>query len=193
MGQFDLNLSTRPFRAFQLKNFLLIVALVVLTALSIVQGVGFVRYTRFSRLIRGDEQNARVESEALGRRLAEMDSTLSRPEATAKLTEIEFLNGIITRKSFSWTRIFANLEQIMPDGVHLMSIIPEFSETGVVVLHINVSGRGMPDIKQLMDALQASPAFDVVSVSVQQKDPSNTSGDLQVSLTVPYHPEKEGQ
>ena len=107
MGEFDLNLSTRPFVANQFKTLLLAVALIILLALSVIQGYGFKRYSTLANQIRGDARNAQVESEALGRRLNDMDSKLSAPQAKEKLSQIEFLNGIIAKKTFSWSRVFA--------------------------------------------------------------------------------------
>ena len=57
-------------------------------------------------------------------RYAELESRLDRPEAAAKLTEIGFINRLIARKELSWTRLFANLEELVPNTVHLVSLTP---------------------------------------------------------------------
>src|SRR5438094_926408 len=101
---FELNLSTRPFPAYRAFNLALATLLVVLIGLSAWQAVGFARYSRLGRSIRGEEQETRVEADSLGQRVAELGSRLDRPESTAKLNEIGFLNHLILRKNFSWTR-----------------------------------------------------------------------------------------
>ncbi len=196
MGQFDLNLSTRPFVAHQFKTFLLTIALIFVLAISVLQGYGFRRYASLADQIRSDARNAQVESEALNRRLNEMDSKLSGPQAKDKLTQIQFLNGIIARKTFSWSRIFAVLEQVMPEGAHLLGIRPDFVEGGPVVLHLEVEAHAIGDIKELFDNLQSSPLFEDVNVSTEEKKagapPAVVSPtDLGVSFTVKYHPERE--
>jgi hypothetical protein len=199
MDEFDLNLSTRPFPAYQFKALLLISALVVLIALSAWQGYGFMRYSSLAAGIRGDAREAAVESGVLDRRLVDIDAKLTRPEAVEKLSEIAFLNNIIARKSFSWARIFVHLENVMPDAVHLLSLRPEFPPEGGVLLYIQVRGRSMPDIKQLIDNVQSSPVFDPVIVSTEEKREGTTnaapavSSDIEVVLRVPYHPEREPQ
>src|SRR6266853_565643 len=109
MAEFGLNLATRPFSAYRLLNIALATLLVVLVVVSSWQAVGFVRYSKLARSIRTEEQDTRVEAEALGKRVADLESRLDRPEATAKLNEIGFLNHLIQRRSFSWTRLFAVL------------------------------------------------------------------------------------
>ena len=92
MAEFDLNLSTRPFPAYRLVNIVLAVGLVVLVVLSAWQATGFIRFTRLTRSIRLSEIDLRVEAESLGKRVADLESRLDRPEATAKLNEIGFLD-----------------------------------------------------------------------------------------------------
>jgi Tfp pilus assembly protein PilN len=200
MGEFNLNLSTRPFPAYQVKTLLLTAALIALIAISIWQSVGFRQYSEMSNRIRGQVQAAQVQSEALGRRLTQSEARLNRPEAAAKLSEIEFLNDIITRRNFSWAQMFANLERVMPDNVHLVSLAPEISKNGVH-LSMELNGRSIDDIKELIVALQASPLFGTVDVSYDTKKqlqtvpapPSGESTDIQAAIKVTYHPERGGQ
>src|SRR5262249_32425428 len=124
MSDFDLNLSTRPFPVYRLINIGMVFVLVVLAFVSVFQAVGFVRYSKMARGIRGQEQETRVEADVLGKRVAELESRLDRPEATAKLNEISFLNHLILRRSLSWTRLFAVLEALVPDNVHLTTLTP---------------------------------------------------------------------
>ena len=88
MAEFDLNLSTQPFPAYRITNVALVCLLVVLGVISALQGAGFGRYSRMSRSIRSEEQESRVEAEALGKHVAELESRLDRPESMAKLNEI---------------------------------------------------------------------------------------------------------
>jgi len=199
MGEFDLNLSTRPFPAYQLKLMLLTAALASLIALSVWQAYGFMRYSGLAKQIRGGEQSARIDAEALGRRLDDLDEKLNRPEATQKMAEIQFLNNILTKKALSWTRIFSDLEELMPEGVHLVSLRPDFTVNEPAVLHIEVMAHSINDWKKLAESLQSVPAFDELIVSTEDKkqinsDARNTSAtDVSIAFTVQYHPEKEGQ
>jgi type IV pilus assembly protein PilN len=193
MSEFDLNLSTRPFPAYRLTNLLLIVALAALIVITAWQAYGFSRYSSLAGQIRDNERTARVESEALGKRLGELETQLNKPEAAAKLTEIGFLNDLIARKSFSWTRVFADLEDLVPNDVHLTSLRPEINPDGPILMHIDLHGRDIEAVSHFVTALEDSPAFDNVIVIVEQKDDPTAPKDIEVSLTVNYSPEKENQ
>ena len=74
MSELDLNLSTRPFSSYRVANAGLIAGFVLLIVISGWQAYGYVHYSRLSGRIRGDVQNAQVESESLRRQLSGLDS-----------------------------------------------------------------------------------------------------------------------
>ena len=191
MSYFDLNLSTRPFPAYRLVNLGLAFVLIVLVAVSAWQAYGFVRFSSMTRAIRDSEQQARVEADALGRHLAELESRLDRPEAAAKLSEIGFLNRLIARKELSWTRLFANLEEMVPESVHLVSLTPDVGANDPVVLHINLRGRSIADVSRFVEALERSAVFEKVVVSVEQKSDLGGSTDVELTLTANYYAKRE--
>ena len=195
MGQFDLNLSTRPFRGYRLQQLLLSMAFVALVATSVWQFIGFKQYSRLTSQIRTDARNAQVDADVLGHQIDELDAKLSRPEAVNKLSEIQFLNGIIARKTFPWTRIFSDLEELMPETVHLVSLRPDVAENGTALLHIEVRARSVDDWAKFAAALQSVPAFDDLVVSTEEKrqELKTVTNDVDFSFVVRYHPEKEGQ
>jgi hypothetical protein len=187
--RFDLNLSTRPFPAYRLINAALFLAFGALLVLSVWQAFGFIEYSARAREIRDTERNIRAEAESLGSHVAALRSRLDRPEATAKLNEIEFLNGLIARKDLSWTRLFANLEEMLPDSVHLVSLRPDV-QNGSITLHLDLVGRSIADVSKFIEALERSPEFEKVVVSVEQKEAS-TGTDVTIALTASYFPKRE--
>ena len=151
MGGFGLNLSTRPFPAYRAANLGLTAILVILIVVSVWQGYSYVHYSKMAAAIRADARTARAEAETLRAMVAQLQSRLDRPEAARKLTEIDYLNNLIARKNFSWTRVFAILEQMKPESIHLTSLRPEISEDGKILLHIDVRGRSIQDISDFID------------------------------------------
>jgi len=188
MSNFDLNLSTRPFPAYRLLNIALACILVVLGVLSVWQTVGFLRYSRLARSIRTEEQETRVEAEVLGKRVVELESRLDRPEATAKLSEIGFLNRLILRKNFSWTRLFANLEGMVPDNVHLVSLAPNIGADGNITLHISLQGRSIADVTEFIERLEKSPVFEKIVVTAEEKRDPAVATDVDIVLSAVYFP-----
>ena len=197
MADFDLNLSTQPFPAYRLITTALVCVLVILAVVSVWQAAGFVRYSDMARSIRGVEQESRIESEALGKRVAELESRLDRPESAAKINEIGFLNHLILRKSFSWTRLFAVLEETVPENVHFTNLTPSIAPDGGVTLSLGVRARSMTDMTKFVRRLEDSPQFEHVSVQVEEKIGQEkqiaATSDLEVTLTTTYYPQKDTQ
>jgi Tfp pilus assembly protein PilN len=188
---FDLNLSTRPFPAYRAINVAYALILIVLIVLSAWQAVGFGRYSRLVRPIHGQEQETRVDAESLGQRIAQLGSSLDRPESTAKLNEIGFLNHLILRKDFSWTRLFATLEDLVPDNVHLINLTPDVGASGGITLHLSVQARSIADVTVFIKRVETSPMFENVIVMAEQKNEQAASNDVNVTLTAVYFPQRD--
>jgi hypothetical protein len=193
MAELDLNLSTRPFPAYRLINIALAMILGGLLILSGWQASGFIRFSRLARPLKPTEIDARVEAESLGKRVADVESRLDRPEATAKLNEIGFFNRLITRKNLHWTRLFADLEEMIPNDVHLVSLRPDVGATGAITLQIELKGRSINDVSQFIHRLEKSPLFQNITVSTEQKLENPGVIDIDIRLTAVYLPERENQ
>jgi hypothetical protein len=191
MAEFDLNLSTRPFPAYRLINIALAVLLVVLVVVSSWQAVGYRRYSKLARSIRTREQDTRVEAEALGKRVDDLESRLDRPEATAKLAEIGFLNHLIQRKNFSWTRLILILEDMVPPDVHLTNLAPNIAVNGPITLGLDVQARSIADVTVFFERLEKSPVFENVKVAAEDKKDPNGAAEVNVTLSANYYPERE--
>lgn len=190
MDTFDLNLSTRPFRPYRAANLGLLIVLLILAAVSIQQIYSYRHYSELSAGIRDNERKVREEADALTAELAAINSKLYRPDAAAKLTEVEFLNQLILRKSFSWTRVFANLERVMPEDVYVLNLRPAIDEKGVLSLNINVRGRSNTDVIRLVETLEQTDIFENVKVPVEQKKDELPDGEVELAISVDYVPER---
>jgi len=197
MADFNLNLSTRPFPAYRAINIAMVIGLIVLVVLSVWQAVGFARYSKKAQAIRSTEQDLRVDDEVLRKHVAELESRLDRPESTAKLSEIGFLNHLILRRNFSWTRLFADLEDMVPDNVHLLNLTPDVAANGGVTLHLGVQAHSIADVTVFVKRLEKSPLFGNVTIPSEQKNDSTVSSpassDVEITLTAIYYPQRENQ
>ena len=70
------------------------------------------------------------------------EALLARPENRTIRDKSQYLNELIARKAFSWTRAFEDLERVMPPRIHLVSIQPELNETRIGSQSNNVQQRG---------------------------------------------------
>jgi Tfp pilus assembly protein PilN len=205
MAEFDLNLSTQPFPAYRLVNIAIAAAFVLLAVLSVWQASGFVHYSKMARAIRVQEQENRVEAEALGKHVAELESSLDRPESAAKLNEIGFLNHLILRKNFSWTKLIAVLEDLVPENVHLTTLAPDLQANGSVSLKLGVRAKSIADVTVLLKKMERSPLFGKVGVTVEERKEQQALGtnivprdqggpnDVDFTISVLYYPQRDGQ
>src|SRR4051812_34543991 len=189
MGEFNLNLSTRPFPAYRVANLALLLFFVVISGVTVWQVYSFRNYFSLAKNIWDKEKLAREEKGSLTNSLSVLGARLDRPVTKEKLAEIDFLNNLIVRKHFSWTTVFANLEGVIPDNVHLSTVAPEIVKDKVT-LHLEIVCGSMSDESEFIRRLQASPVFQDVVVSREERKGTGGSGDVGVDMTVTYFPEK---
>jgi len=95
---------------------------------------------------------------------AKIEAVLRRPENAQVLDRSLFLNGLIYRKGISWTKLFADLEQILPYNVRLISIRPSVTSQNQVMLEMYVGADQAEPLLQLQMKLESSDSFSNPSV-----------------------------
>lgn len=159
-----INLSSEPFRRDRpmlVASGACAVALAALLGVLIfliVSGRSQVRETRQAV----DRLNAQLRS--ITAEQARLDQVLRQPANAEVLERSVFLNTLVERKSISWTRIFADLEAVMPYGVKLIQVrLPQVNSRNEVTLDMVVGTQDPAQVIQFMNRLAASPRFGPVS------------------------------
>jgi len=101
MGQFDLNLSTRPFKPYRAANFGLLTLLLILLTVSAGQVLSYQQYSSLAAASRQEEQEVRADTDMVTAAVQKLNEKMTSGNATSKLSEVELLNRILIRKSFS--------------------------------------------------------------------------------------------
>jgi type IV pilus assembly protein PilN len=131
-----------------------------------------------------DRQNARLKD--IAAQQAKLNGTLRRPENAEVLERSLFLNTLIERKAISWTKIFEDLEKVMPYNVRLVSVrLPEVDSHNQVLLDMVVGAKDVPPILELFKRLEGSPQFGNTSVQ-SSAPPSQTDPFYRYHVTVTY-------
>lgn len=190
MGQFNLNLSTRPFKPHRAANLGLFTVLAILVAVSIVQFYSYQQNSSLAASIRDNERKAKEESDSLTAKLTKLNAEMYSNNAATKLEQVAFLNQLLLRKSFSWTNVFANLEKVMPENVFLLNLHPFIDEKGMMGLNMEVRGRTFVDITQFVSTLEDSGIFAQVTVAKESKKDANPLGEVDLALSAYYFPEE---
>jgi len=181
-----INLASEPFRRDRPLLVGSAVLAVALTLLLIYQVLTIVSERRQAADIRIaiDRQSAQLRS--IAAQQGKLNATLRMPVNSEVMERSLFLNTLIQRKAISWTRIFADLEKVMPYNVKLVSVrLPEVDQNNQVLLDMVVGAQTVPPILELFKKLEDSPQFGNTSVQ-SSAPPSQTDPFYRYHVTVTY-------
>lgn len=118
------------------------------------------------------QQLGRFEAEVqqLEREQQELEAWLRRPEVQEIRGHSGFLNAMIFRKSLSWTRMFLDLEKILPARAQVTSIQPRMNTPQEADLALSVSAAEMAPLVELLKNLESSSQFGSPAVETQRFD-----------------------
>ncbi len=176
-----LNLARRPFRNERLPTLLLAVSCAALAVATVRHGL------LAWELVPGRGRDVESQVVALEREIETLRAEsieLMRLEASPdKLKEWAAVAGLVDRRAFSWTGLFAALETALPPGVRLVSIAPQVKD-GRTQLAMTAVGRGTEDALALFQALQTHEAFEGAFLNGFTEGPEG----VDISCTVRYAP-----
>lgn len=124
-------------------------------------------------LIMGERQRAKEARESVARLTAQRnaivaeqaktDAFLRLPPNAEVLQRNLLLNTLIQRKAISWTKIFADLESVMPYNVRLVSVrLPQITSQNEVVLDLVVGSKEPSAVIAFWRRLEESPRFGTI-------------------------------
>ena len=98
----------------------------------------------------------------------------------------QFLNGLIRRKSFSWTLVFEDLERVMPPNLHVVSLRPEFNDQNTMLLDMKVAGENRSAAVELVHRMEGSARFQNAQLMQEQEQ---EGGSVIASVVATYIPQ----
>lgn len=162
----QINLASEPFRRDR-HILVMLVAGSAALALSLFVMVGIIVSAR-SRATEAREAVDRYTKQlnTVTTEQAKLDSTLRRPENAEVLERSVLLNTLISRKGISWTRIFADLERVMPPNVRLIYVrLPQIDKDNQVTLDMVVGAQNPEPVVDFFRTLEKSPLFGSIGMS----------------------------
>ena len=99
------------------------------------------------------------------------------PSSARRNRESQFLNELIERKSFSWTRVLESLEKVMPPRVHLVTITPALDEDNQLTLKMSVAGDSRERAVELTRRMNESRRFAQAGITSEQVHNQSQNGD----------------
>ena len=118
---------------------------------------------------------------------------LNRPENRTTRDQSQFLNELIERKAFSWTRVLESLEKVMPPRVHVVAISPQLDEDNQLALKMTVAGDSRDRAIELARRMEESKRFAQTAILRAAHSDSKTGDTEQVEIAAIYVPEPPSQ
>jgi len=191
----DINLATRPYedaREFWARWGMGVGLLAALTMILLVFAVR--GWTNAGR----DRHNiAQLQQQIaeLNQERADDQAVLDMPVNRSTRDQSQFLNGLIQRKAFSWTRVFEDLEQVIPPNLHVVSLRPELNEQNQMQLDMKVACDTRAAAVELVHRMESSRHFqgtELVSEGQGTEAGSGVAASV-VSIYVPGATEGSGK
>lgn len=177
------NLSTRPFyneRAVQLVLGLIAIVVLAVTAFNVGQ---LIRLTGSQRTLGARAVESEGEAARLRREAATVRAQINAKELETVASAAREANGIIDQRAFSWSELFDQLEQTLPDDVRITRVDPTLTKEGQFVIQIAVQARRSEDLDQFIESLEKTGSFRDVITPLQQ---TNDDGLLEAVIRGTY-------
>lgn len=118
-----------------------------------------------------------VEMEHLQEQRSDLERFYAKTENRNLQERAKFIGDVIEARSFNWTKMFMDLEQTLPPGVHILRIAPTLDH-GTVSVKFSVAGS-TPDAKfGLLKAFEDSKSFthiELTSEGVPKQGPTGST------------------
>jgi len=189
-----INLASQPYEVAQEYQRRMTMAIAALGILAVLL-VGYIVYQRaHTRSINRQIAEVQQQIDGLDHEETQARSILNKPVNREIADQSDFLNELFARKALSWTRIFTEMEKIMPADLHVVSMKPEYTKTNDLVLHIVVATDSRDRAVELVRHMEKSSHFrqaQVVAETVVGNTSAQTSGassDIQFDIAAIYVP-----
>jgi len=186
----DINLASHPYedvrqfwRAWE-------TGLVLLGLLTLVLIFYAISGWRIARQDRREIAAYRAQIAERDRERRNAEAFLNRAENRTTRDKSQFLNALIERKAFSWTKVFEELERVMPPRIHVVSIHPEMNADSQLEIKLVVAGDSRDRALDLVRRMESSQHFQRTEIDdVQQQQGGQTGDSVKFDIRALYVPE----
>jgi type IV pilus assembly protein PilN len=183
----NINLASMPYEDIRRITFRWVTGLIVLLALTV--GVCFYALTtwRESRDVNRQISTLKQEIRTLDAEKQAGLALLNRPDNRTTAQQSNDLNQLLARKAFSWTRVFMDLERLMPPGLHVVSVAPELTKSNQLLVRMKVGGTSRDRAIELVRRMEDSPTFKQAQVLSEAQPNTADGGDaIEFEITSMY-------
>ena len=125
----------------------------------------------------------------LDAKLSHSEEVLNRPENRTLREQSNYLNNLFQQKAFSWTKVFEDLERVMPPRLHVVSIRPETNQDNQLEIKLTVAGESRDRALDLVRKMEDSQHFHQTHIlgesgGAATQDPNDA---VKFDITTLYH------
>ena len=153
------NLSSRPFynvRAVQTMLGLIGGIVIAVTLFNLIQ---YVRLSSLERSLGADAARAETDAARLRGDAARLRAQINPKELEVVAGAAREANSIIDQRAFSWTELFAQFEETLPDDVRITAVQPRIERDGRLIVAMKIEARRVEDADAFIEALEARGTF----------------------------------
>jgi Tfp pilus assembly protein PilN len=155
------NLATRPFYNERVVQLLLVLAGVIVIALTAFNISRILSLSNQNTGLASRVSSERAEAERLRAEAAAIRRGINQAELKTIVTAAQEANMLIDQRTFSWTEFFNHIEKTLPPDVMLTEVKPSFQEDETII-SMAVLGRRAEDVDDFIVKLENTGAFDQV-------------------------------
>jgi hypothetical protein len=178
------NLSTRPF--YNERVVLAAIALVAFltVALTAFNAAQILSLTSHSAEFEARRAAAEEKSDDFRAQARTIEQALNREDVDVVQAAAREANQLIDRRAFSWTTLFNQFEDTLPQDVRIMSVAPQQDREGRMLVAITTVARTDEDLDTFIERLQLTGAF---SGLISRQDETLEDGMTRAVLQGYYH------
>jgi hypothetical protein len=153
------NLSTRPFYNVRAVQVLIGAAAALVLAFTLFNAIELLRLTTTQNTLGAHSAEAEAEAARLRGEAARMRAQIDPKDLAVVAAAAQEANGIIDRRAFSWTALFAEFEHTLPSDVRITAVQPRLERDGTFIVAMTVEARRVDDIDAFVEALETRGSF----------------------------------
>lgn len=178
-----INLSTTPLEnhsIYVMTTLVLLIVALLLTFSNVYDTISVINKKREASKVT-IELNAKIKSNEL--KIKALQSNISSIRTKEFSEKCDYINTIVNKRVFSWTQLFNEFEEILPNSVRMIQVTPSI-EKGEIKIALVVAAQNLESFLELLKRLESSKVFKNVIVSRE----TTKEQELTYELSMQYNP-----
>ena len=148
------NLSTRPFYNDRPIRVGIVVAVIVIAALTAFNATQVMTLNQKNAELGSRAETAEARARELRNRAGATQKALDQGDVAVVQASAREANLLIDRRAFSWTDLFNRFEETLPADVRISTVQPQLDDDGRLLIAVTVVSRRVEDLDQFIENLE---------------------------------------